>query len=102
MVSCLLLPYLISSTYSIVAAVLQMPAAPNWLWGDWLNTIVGESRPLYMLLAEGPICCLGATGLLIVILGLALILTRVGQGEAAVFDEEVAEPEEWQDEDMSF
>ncbi len=66
---CCLLPYLLSSIYSIITALLQVQAAPNWLWGDWIGTIAGDSEALYMMLAEGPICCVGTMALLIVILG---------------------------------
>jgi hypothetical protein len=82
-----LLPYLVSSVYSVVSALLQVPAAPNWLWGDWLNTLVGESDALYMLLAEGPICCVGAIGLLIIILGLVIAISGSGQEEVEIEEE---------------
>ncbi len=88
LLSCCLLPYLISSIYSIVTALLQVPAAPEWLWGEWINALVGESDFLYMLLAEGPICCVGAIGLLIVILGLVLAISGTGQPEEAAIEEE--------------
>jgi hypothetical protein len=90
-----LVPYLVSSLYSIVTALLQVPVASNWLWGDWLNTLVGESDLLYMLLAEGPICCVGVIGLLILILGLVMMITGVGQGEEQYTEEEYPAPEEW-------
>jgi hypothetical protein len=82
-----LLPYLVSSVYSVISALLQVPAAPNWLWGDWLNTLVGESDALYMLLAEGPICCVGAIGLLIIVLGLVIAITGSGEEEVEVEEE---------------
>ena len=72
--SCCLLPYLISSAYSMGAALFQVPAAPKWLWGDWLNTTIGGSDPLYMLLAEGPICFAGIVGLMIIMVGIVLAL----------------------------
>ena len=78
---CCLLPYLLSSIYSIITSLLQVPAAPNWLWGDWIGTVAGDSEALYMMLAEGPICCVGAIALLIVILGLVLAISGVGVGE---------------------
>jgi uncharacterized membrane protein len=90
MLSLCLAPYLISSIYSIASAVLQVPAAPNWLWGDLLNTVVGESDALYMLLAEGPICCVGTIGLLIVMLGLVLTVSSLGQAEESESEEEYA------------
>jgi hypothetical protein len=73
------LPYLASSVYSVSSAVLQTPSAPNWLWGDWLGTIVDVDGGLYMVLAEGPICCAGTIGLLIVIMGLVLAISGTGQ-----------------------
>jgi hypothetical protein len=90
LLSLCLLPYLVSSVYSVVSAMLQVPAAPNWLWGDWLNTLVGESDTLYMLLAEGPICCVGALGLLIIILGLVIAITSPGPAEVEVEEEYVS------------
>jgi len=72
--SCSLLPYLISSAYAIAASLFQMQAAPKWLWGDWLNTTLGASDPLYMFLAEGPICFAGIVGLLIVVVGIVLAI----------------------------
>jgi hypothetical protein len=78
--ACCLLPYLLSSIYSIITALLQVPAAPNWLWGDWIGTIAGDSKALYMMLAEGPICCVGTIALLIVILGLVLMISGIGGG----------------------
>jgi hypothetical protein len=76
-----LLPYLISSVYSIVSSVLQVPTASTWLWGDWINTAVDSSNPVYMILAEGPICCVGTIALLILILGLVLVITSLGSAE---------------------
>jgi hypothetical protein len=87
LLSLCLLPYLVSSVYSVVSALLQVPAAPNWLWGDWLNSVAGESDALYMLLAEGPICCVGAIGLLIIILGLVIAISGSGREEVE-FEEE--------------
>ena len=86
--SCFLLPYLISSIYSIVSTVLQLPSAATWLWGDWLGTTVGADHPLYMFLAEGPICCVGILALLIVILGAVLSIAGPGSGETAYSDTE--------------
>ena len=97
LLSCCLLPYLVSSIYSIVTAVLQVDAAPEWLWGEALNGLVGGSKALYMILAEGPICCVGALGLLIVILGLVLAISGFGQPEEEYIEEAYApypEPEE--------
>jgi hypothetical protein len=83
LLSCFLLPYLVSSIYSIGTALLQASTTPEWLWGTWIHALVGESDQLYMLLAEGPICCVGAIGLLIVILGLVLALSGPGRSEEA-------------------
>ncbi len=86
--SCCLLPYLISSIYSIVSRILQVPAAATWLWGDWLNTFVDAGSAPYMILAEGPICCVGTLALLIVILGLVVTISGVGPREATEYGEE--------------
>jgi hypothetical protein len=88
LLSACLMPYLISSMYALASSLLQVPAAPNWLWGDWLNSVVGESDFLYMLMAEGPMCCVGAIGLLIVILGLVLMINGLGQSEEYESEEE--------------
>jgi hypothetical protein len=76
-----LLPYLISSIYSVVSAVLQVPGTPTWLWGDWLSSVVGTDTPLYMIMAEGPICCVGVLGLLIIILGIIVMIRGIGTGD---------------------
>jgi hypothetical protein len=91
--SCCLLPYLISSIYSIVSAALQVPGTPNWLWGDWISSLVDTGTPLYMFLAEGPICCVGTLGLLIVILGIVSMISGMGQGQ----DEHLTEYQEYED-----
>jgi hypothetical protein len=80
-----LLPYLISSVYSVASAVFQTPAPANWLWGDWLSTIVAVDSPLYMVLAEGPICCAGALGLLTIVLGAVLMAS--GNEERQPYEE---------------
>jgi hypothetical protein len=90
--SCCLLPYLVSSVYSIVSSVLGVPTAATWLWGDWRNTLVGSDSALYMILAEGPICCVGTVALLIVILGLVIIISGFGSREVADYGEEEYEP----------
>lgn len=100
LLSVCLMPYLASSMYALASAMLQVPAAPDWLWGDWLNTVVGESDLLYMLMAEGPMCCVGAIGLLIVILGLVLMIVGLGQNdeyesEELYESEQEYETEEW-------
>jgi hypothetical protein len=96
--SCALLPYLISSIYSIVSSVLQVPTAATWLWGDWLSTLVGSGNALYMLLAEGPMCCVGAVALLIVILGAVMMITGLEPGEADDAEEYESSlaPEDWE------
>lgn len=75
-----LLPHLISSLYALVSSLTQTEVATKWLWGDWISTltIVQESRALYMVLAEGPICCAGILALLIVILGAVAVITGFG------------------------
>jgi hypothetical protein len=95
-----LLPYLISSLYSIVSSVLQVPTASTWLWGDWINTVVDSSNPIYMILAEGPICCVGTIALLILILGVVLVITSLGPTEED-YEEDWYEAEEegWEQEE---
>jgi hypothetical protein len=83
LLSCFLLPYLVSSVYSIAATLLEASTVPEWLWGTWIHALVGENNTIYMLLAEGPICCVGAIGLLIVILGLVLAVVGIGRPEEA-------------------
>jgi len=100
MLGCCLLPYLISSIYSIVSSLLQVPAASTWLWGDWINTIVGSSEALYMVLAEGPICCVGTIALLIVILGVVLVITGMGPRDAYYDEEEYEYSEDFDDWDQ--
>ena len=90
-----LLPYLVSSVYSVASALLQVPTAPNWLWGDWLNTVFGQDALVYMLFAEGPICCVGAVGLLIIILGIVMVISGLGQGEEDYSEEEYGSQAEW-------
>jgi hypothetical protein len=84
-----LLPYLISSVYSVVSTLLQQSTATRWLWGDWLSTFVDPRGDVYRLLVELPICCVGAIGLLLIVLGVVLML-RVGEP-----DEEGLPPEEY-------
>jgi hypothetical protein len=93
MLSIFLLPYLISSIYAIVSKVVQVPGTPNWLWGDWLSTLASGNRTLYMILAEGPICCAGTLGLLIVILGVVMMISSLGQDEE-YFDKDEYELDE--------
>jgi hypothetical protein len=42
---------------------------------------VDVDSDLYMILAEGPICCAGTIGLLIVIMGLVLAISGMGRAE---------------------
>jgi len=72
--SCCLLPYVISSVYSIGVSLFQVPVSAKWLWGDWLNTAIGASDPMYMVLAEGPICAAGIIGLMVVTVGVVLAI----------------------------
>jgi hypothetical protein len=87
--SCCLLPHLLSSIYSLVTAVLPIEAASNWLWGDWLSTlpVIGDSEALYMIFAEGPICCAGTLALLVLMLGVVAMIASLGQ-EEEYYDEE--------------
>jgi hypothetical protein len=87
MLSCCLLPYLISSIYAIISSLLQVPAASTWLWGDMLNSVVDPGNALYMVLAEGPICCVGAIALLILILGVVIVISSLGPGDTYYEDE---------------
>jgi hypothetical protein len=98
LLSCFLLPYLVSSVYSVGTALLEPSATPDWLWGSWLITLAGESDALYMLLAEGPICCVGILGLLIVILGLVMAINGMGRTRAYEPEERATydpEAEDW-------
>jgi hypothetical protein len=90
LLSACLLPHLLSSIYAMVTALLDVEGVPDWLWGDWIHSLVGDSGPLYMVLAEGPICCVGALGLLVVILGLVLTVSGWGTPE-----EPFARQEDW-------
>jgi hypothetical protein len=81
-----LLPHLVSAIYSVFAVLFDLQTASKWLWGDWLSTVV-ENERWYMLLAEGPICCVGVAALIIIILGVV-----VWSGEASS-DEDESEDE---------
>jgi hypothetical protein len=81
LLSACLLPYLLSSIYAIVTALLNVEGVPDWLWGDWIHSLVGDSSALYMILSEGPICCVGTLGLVITILGLVLTISGPGVPE---------------------
>ena len=108
--SCCLLPYLVSSVYSVVSAVLQVEGTPKWLWGDWLSSTFGADGALYMILAEGPICLVGVLSLLIVVLGVVMLIGGSGPDESdlsdeayedddyeAYYDDEYTSEEEWFD-----
>jgi hypothetical protein len=93
LLSCFLLPYLVSSIYSIITALLEVPGRVPWLWGYWLGDLVGESGALYMVLAEGPICCVGSIGLLTIVLGLVMMISgrRPREGSHAEAEAELYE-----------
>ncbi|MCL7452257.1 MAG: hypothetical protein M8467_04325 [Anaerolineae bacterium] len=98
LLSCCLLPYLVSSVYSIGTIALDGSGTPEWLWGSWLTTVAGENDAWYMLLAEGPICCTGGIGLLIVVLGLLMAITGTGRTPGYGVEDEAAyypEVEDW-------
>ena len=79
MLSCFLLPYLVSSIYALASNLLQVSSGSTWLWGDWLNSVVGGDDTLYMVLSEGPLCCTGSLAFLIVILGLVMVISGLGR-----------------------
>lgn len=76
-----LLPYLISSVYSAASTLLKVPAATRWLWGDWLSTILAPDGVAYRLVVEAPVCCGGALGLLITVLGIVWLVGGREDGE---------------------
>lgn len=78
-----LLPYLISSVYSVTSTLFQVDAATQWLWGDWLSTLLNPTGTAYRLLVEAPVCCGGAIGLLLAILGGLWLLNGRAQEEQA-------------------
>ena len=80
--SCCLTPYLFSSVYAIIGSMFNIPLPTTWIWGDWLSTLplFQESRALYMIVAEGPICCVGTVALLTAIMGIVLIIVSIGRG----------------------
>ncbi len=85
--SCCLLPHLISSVYSMATSLYHMEPATKWLWGDWLNTIVGAGDPLYMFLAEGPICGAGLVGVLIIVVGVVLAIDSAAEDDESEDEE---------------
>lgn len=94
LLSCCLLPYLISSVYSVVGALVNGAETPAWLWGELANRLAGESNLLYILLTESPVCCVGTVGLLIIILGVVLLLGGMGEPPSAPSEELEVSPEE--------
>jgi hypothetical protein len=88
------MPYLVSSIYSIANTVLEDSAPTTWLWGDVINQAVDAGTPLYMILAEGPICCMGMLTLLLVVFGLVIVIGSVGEGGGAYPGDEYASGEE--------
>jgi hypothetical protein len=94
LLSLCLLPYLISSIYTLVSVVFQVPVATTWLWGDWLNSMVGNGE-LYLLLAEGPMCCVGMIALLFVVLGAVVLIGDLGPREEQ-YDEELFDQDQYE------
>ncbi len=93
-----LLPYLVSSVYAVANAMWQAGGAANWLWGDWVNTWTKGDRTLYIMLSEGPMCCVGALALLILVVGVVAIVSDRGEeGEYSVADD-LEDHSEWDDE----
>ncbi len=86
--SCCLLPYLMSSIYSLISAMFQVQPTSTWLWRGWLRTVVEADNPLYTILAEGPICCAGILALLIVVMGVVMVISSFGRGEQYYAEEE--------------
>ena len=86
-----ILPYLISSIYSVVSYLLQTPTASARLWRGWLRTVVEVDNPLYLILAEGPMCCTGIVALLIVVLGAVMMIGGLS-GRGGGYEEEEYEP----------
>jgi hypothetical protein len=87
LIALFLLPYLVSSVFSIVTTVLQTTTASTWLWGDWLNSFIGQDHPAYMFLAEGPICCSGIITLVLVVLGAVVMASGLGNDEDEYYDD---------------
>jgi hypothetical protein len=94
-----LLPYLISSVYSLANALWQAGGAATWLWGDWVNTWTRGDRTLYMILSEGPMCCVGALAMLIVIVGAVSIITDRDEERESDGEDEFEAYEAWEVED---
>jgi len=92
--SCCLLPYLISSVYSVVGALVDSTQTPTWLWGELANRLAGESNFLYILLTEAPICGVATVGLLVIVLGVVLLLGGAGEPPKTQEDDLEVSPDE--------
>jgi hypothetical protein len=92
--SCCLLPYLVSSIYSIVGALVNGSQTPTWLWGELANRLAPKSNLLYILLTDAPICCVGTVGLLVIILGVVLLLGGTGEQTGASEQDLEVSPDE--------
>jgi hypothetical protein len=93
-----LLPYLISSVYSVASTLFQVDTVTRWLWGDWLSTLLDPNGMAYRLMVEAPVCCGGAVGLLLTVFGgLWLLNGRTEEeeeiGEALEAEEEACDAE---------
>jgi hypothetical protein len=77
-----LLPYLISSVYSVASTLFHVDAATQWLWGDWLSTVIDPGGAAYRLVVEAPVCCGGAVGLLITVLGIVWLMGGRGDEDS--------------------
>jgi hypothetical protein len=94
-----LLPYLISSVYSLANALWDAGGAANWLWGDWINSLVDGDGALYMLLSEGPMCCVGALALLIIVVGVVSMISGADEDGELDAEGELEEYEDWETEE---
>ena len=92
--SCCLLPYLVSSIYSVVGVLVNESGDLTWLWGELANRMAGESNLLYVFFTEAPICCLGTVGLLVIILGVVLLLGGTGEPPVAPDQDLEVSPDE--------
>ena len=95
----LLLPYLISSVYSLANTFWQAGGAASWLWGDWVNSWTNGDGILYMLLSEGPMCCGGGVALLILIVGIVAIISERGDEKEYDVENEFEDEAAWEGED---
>jgi hypothetical protein len=92
--SCCLLPYLVSSIYSVVGALVDSSQTPTWLWGELANRLAPDSNLLYILLTDAPICGVGTVGLLVIILGVVLLLGGAGEPPSALEQDLEVSPDE--------